>query len=176
MKGKRKTMKDSSAVSPVIGVMLMIVVTIILAAAVASFANDFEPEKDPTNAVFDVKCSASDGLLTIKHMGGDVIYKEDIKIIISHGLPRMTSQLSNDNLTFYPADQTARDPAMDKTSLTAGQVATYSFSDTTYPDATSMAKGNLGGQVIMVGETFEFEIVDVATDNTIFTTNVVMDP
>ncbi|MDI3485781.1 MAG: archaeal type pilus assembly protein PilA [Methanolobus sp.] len=176
MKANRKIILSETAVSPVIGVMLMIVVTVILAAAVSSFAGGIKNKDDPTNAVFDVTCSASDNLITIKHMGGDVIYKEDIRILVAHGIPKMSSYLSNENLTFYPADQQNRNPAMDKISLQPGQVATYKFSDWVYAPDPSLTGYLLGDQVVMVGETFEFALIDINTENTIYSTNVVMEP
>jgi flagellin-like protein len=174
MKANRKTVQSESAVSPVIGVMLMIVVTVILAAAVSSFAGSVENQDDPTQAVFDVTSSASDKLIVIKHMGGDVIYKEDIKILISHGLPKMTGYLPKSNLTFYPEHQ--KGVAEDKIALQPGQIATYSFvewQNSSYPDQKGYL---LGDQVVMVGETFEFALIDINTENTIYSTNVVMEP
>jgi flagellin-like protein len=177
MKANRKIMQSENAVSPVIGVMLMIVVTVILAAAVSSFAGSVENQDDPTHATFDVSCSASDKLMVIKHMGGDVIYKEDIKIMISHGLPKMTGFLPKENLTFYPVDQSPRSAAEEKTALQPGQMATYSFIEWQNSSYSAGKKGYLfGDQVVMVGETFEFSLVDVNTENNIFVTNVVMEP
>ncbi|SFM26711.1 type IV pilin [Methanolobus profundi] len=177
MKANRRIFLSENAVSPVIGVMLMIVVTVILAAAVSSFAGSVETQDDPTQATFDVSCSASDGLIIIKHMGGDIIYKEDIKMMISHGLPKMTGYLSKENLTFYPADQQVRDAAMDKVSLQPGQLATYKFdNDYRHSNNTGEIGCLLGDQVVMVGETFEFTLVDVNTENSIYEANVVMEP
>jgi flagellin-like protein len=176
MKANRKIMLSESAVSPVIGVMLMIVVTVILAAAVSAFAGSVKTRDKPTSAVFNVKCSASDSMIVIKHMGGDVIYKEDTKILIAHGIPKMSGYLSNENLTFYPADQGTRGPAMDKISLQPGQIATYKFIEWVNSTDPGQKGYLLGDQVIMVGETFEFALVDINTENTIFATNVVMEP
>ena len=189
MKGKWNISNDKNAVSPVIGVMLMIVVTVILAAAVSSFAGSMQTKDKPTHAVFDVRCSASEGLITIKHLGGDIIYKEDIKIEISSGLPRMTGYLPRENLTFYPADQKTRDAAMDKIGLEPGQIATYKFRQEWIeydPDPfgltpqiepnVTMYHPVLGEQVVVIGETFRFAIVDIASENTVFATQVVMEP
>ena len=56
MKANRKVLfVNKSAVSPVLGVMLMIVVTVILAAAVAAFSNGIGSKDEPTSAVFDVE-------------------------------------------------------------------------------------------------------------------------
>jgi hypothetical protein len=123
-------------------------------------------------------------------MGGDIIYKEDIKIEISHGFPKMTGYLPKDNLTFYPSEQELGKPpgwraATDKTPLEPGQIAIYRLSmanqsasswtenGTTYSLAGMPA---LGEQVVMVGETFHLSIIDINTENTIYATDVVMEP
>lgn len=176
MKSNYKIIHSKEAVSPVIGVMLMIVVVVILAAAVSSFAGSLKNRDKPINAVFDIIASASEGTIKIKHMGGDVIYKEDIKIMVSHGVPKMSGTLDNKYLTFYPSDQQHRDPGMDKTPLSSGQTAIYTFKDAIYPGATAVKKANLAGQVVMVGESFTLSIIDVNTENTIFSKEVIMSP
>lgn len=87
--------KDNKAVSPVIGIMLMLVVTVILAAAVSSTSTGLmkSSEKAPF-AVFDVKVAKniSDGsdpytahsYITIKQITGDVIHTKDMKIITTN--------------------------------------------------------------------------------------------
>lgn len=76
---KLKIFKDDAGASPVIGVMLMIVVTVILAAAVSAFATSVDSgDKAPQ---LSLKTSASEASgLTIEHMGGDVLAAGDIKI------------------------------------------------------------------------------------------------
>ena len=78
-----------SAVSPVVGVMLMLVVTIIIAATVSAFAGGLvgTTEKTP-QAAFDAKILVkygqySDNFLTITHLGGDPIDTARTKIVTS---------------------------------------------------------------------------------------------
>jgi flagellin-like protein len=183
---------NERAVSPVIGVMLMIVVTVILAAAVTAFSGSMQQKDNPTTAMFDISCSKSDGIMTFKHMGGDIIYKEDIKIEVSHGIPKMTSYLPKENLTFYPAEQVTDDinkeserVATDKTALEPGQIAIYRLSWANQSDSSWTVNGTtyslagnpaLGEQVVLVGETFHLSIIDINTENTIYATDVVMEP
>jgi flagellin-like protein len=87
--------KDSNAVSPVIGVMLMLVVTVILAAAVSSTSTGLikSSEAAPT-AVFDVKIAKDveavgmDGTttsyITIKEVTGDAIQTSNLKIVTTN--------------------------------------------------------------------------------------------
>ncbi|WP_292370702.1 type IV pilin N-terminal domain-containing protein [Methanoregula sp. UBA64] len=64
---------SSEAVSPVVGVMLMLVVTIIIAALVAALSGGLSSSKDkaPTMTIKAVY-SQSDGM-TIEHTGGDTL-------------------------------------------------------------------------------------------------------
>ncbi|WP_167880843.1 type IV pilin N-terminal domain-containing protein [Methanococcoides sp. AM1] len=95
MKRKMKLVNDSRAVSPVIGVMLMIVVTVVLAAAVSNYAGGMlvGTEQAPS-AVFsaeivkDIKVpmgnSSSQETTSyayIKHISGDSIDTKDLMII-----------------------------------------------------------------------------------------------
>lgn len=85
-----KRIKNSEAVSPVVGVMLMLVVTIIIAAVVSGFAGGLtENTKVAPQASIDVEInpSASGGMggtvfqMTFKHLSGDSIPTKDIQII-----------------------------------------------------------------------------------------------
>jgi FlaG/FlaF family flagellin (archaellin) len=75
---------NSEAVSPVIGVMLMLVVTIIVAAAVSAFAGGFaNDQKETPVAQIDVqlKTEGSYPKLVFTHLGGDSLDTGDLKII-----------------------------------------------------------------------------------------------
>lgn len=87
-----------SAVSPVVGVMLMVVVTIIIAAVVSGFAGGLTSgQTKPPVATLDVQLIASENTggypgygtgyyvpaMIIKHMGGDVIATKNTKIVTS---------------------------------------------------------------------------------------------
>jgi len=91
-----KMLKDSKAVSPVIGVMLMLVVTVILAAAVSSTSSGLMKTTDaaPT-AVFDVKVAKDveqemggysfiTSYMVIKQVTGDAIDTKNLKIVTTN--------------------------------------------------------------------------------------------
>ncbi|WP_235809590.1 type IV pilin N-terminal domain-containing protein [Methanofollis ethanolicus] len=83
MKEKQSSL-NSEAVSPVIGVMLMLVVTIIVAAAVSAFAGGFaDDQKETPVAQIDVqlKTEGSYPKLVFTHLGGDALDTGDLKII-----------------------------------------------------------------------------------------------
>ena len=80
----RRQERKENAVSPVIGVMLMLVVTIVIAAVITGFATDLskDAEKTPT-AFFDVQYE--DGQFTLKHKGGDPIQLKDMQLVLEQG-------------------------------------------------------------------------------------------
>lgn len=75
------------AVSPVVGVMLMLVVTIVIAAAVAMFSTGLVDNTTPTpTAIIDYSGSNSkDGTLVFLHKGGDDFDLRDVTLILSRG-------------------------------------------------------------------------------------------
>ena len=81
--------KDGSAASPVIGVMLMVVVTVILAAAVSAYTSGMLPgSQDVPSASFDIEMRTDISTvygnlsyMTITMVTGDKIPTRDLKII-----------------------------------------------------------------------------------------------
>jgi flagellin-like protein len=91
----RKLLDDDDAVSPVIGVILMVAITVILAAVIATFvlglgeqvsetapqaSFTFDYEEGNENDDFSTGGSNGDGLLTITHAGGESIEAENLRI------------------------------------------------------------------------------------------------
>ena len=82
----KKTEQKDDAVSPVVGVMLMLVVTIIIAAVVAAFATGLTTSTEaPPTATFDVKITHQGWAVetVITHLGGDPIDTSRTKIVTS---------------------------------------------------------------------------------------------
>ena len=77
----------SRAVSPVVGVMLMLIVTVILAAVVNSFAGGLAgTQKKTPQASFDVKIRSKETTgywpeFVMKHLGGDPIPTKNVKLV-----------------------------------------------------------------------------------------------
>lgn len=73
---------DERAVSPVIGVILMVAITVILAAVIGTFVmglGDSVSETAPTTQ-FDIEISGSDA--TITHSGGDSLDSEQVSVSV----------------------------------------------------------------------------------------------
>ena len=80
MKADMILKKKEDAVSPVIGVMLMLVVTIVIAAVVAAFASGMggDVEAAPA-AVLDIDVY-SDGKVKITHLSGESLVTKDVTV------------------------------------------------------------------------------------------------
>lgn len=86
-----KSIKNEEAVSPVIGVILMVAITVILAAVIAAFVFGMGPPVLAPQASLQLSsASASTKNITITHSGGDAIDLNKVKAIIEQGTNRNT--------------------------------------------------------------------------------------
>ena len=75
--------KSDDAISPVIGVMLMLVVTIMIAAAIAAFATGtFDDSDSSPTVMLDVRNPSGESF-DIVHTGGDPLLFKDIVVSIT---------------------------------------------------------------------------------------------
>jgi len=83
---KRTALRNEDAVSPVIGVMLMIVVTIIIAAVVSGFAGGMtSSESKVPNAAFTVHPNLKgNGTIAFHQSGGDELVLNEILVQLEH--------------------------------------------------------------------------------------------
>jgi flagellin-like protein len=87
-----KFQKNEEAVSPVIGVILMVAITVILAAVIAAFVFNIggNQQKTPVASLKVIDDAASntsdttDYLMDIQHKGGDNILASNMKIIVKN--------------------------------------------------------------------------------------------
>ena len=86
MKANRKFSKDEEAVSPVIGVILMVAITVILAAVIAAFVFNMGGNLStapPTVSIIATNNAAdSDKDIKIVHSGGDLLKGTEWKISV----------------------------------------------------------------------------------------------
>ncbi len=143
---------EEDAVSPVIGVILMVAITVILAAVIAAFVFGMGPPEQAPQA--SVRASAdeidSQNVIVLEHQGGDAITLTDArtKIIVDGN----TTDLGNISDTQYDAGDTAYifmdgSPIMDETTA----------------DATS----NASADIATTGETANVKFIDVASQQMI---------
>jgi flagellin-like protein len=148
---------DEDAVSPVIGVILMVAITVILAAVIAAFVFGMgPPEQAPqaslrASAVSDTATNNSTKMIMIEHQGGDEMI------------------LDSTNTRFVVAGETATiHPLTDEDDLryVAGETLYISNQDTEgyYVD---IYKGNysntLTENIGNTGDTVNVKVVDVAS-------------
>jgi flagellin-like protein len=81
---KKLFRKDEKAVSPVIGVILMVAITVILAAAIGSSVFSKGTAESAPQANFNIKAGTADdadkSTIKIEHLGGDPVHFEDSSI------------------------------------------------------------------------------------------------
>jgi len=87
-----KIRNNEEAVSPVIGVILMVAITVILAAVIAAFVFGMGPPKQAPQAslrTVSVNLSSPTSVL-VEHQGGADIILSDTKVIVEQGSSRYT--------------------------------------------------------------------------------------
>jgi flagellin-like protein len=73
--------EDERAVSPVIGVILMVAITVILAAVIASFVLNLGQGTETTpQTTFDADYESNPSTLTVSHNGGDPLRVDEVYI------------------------------------------------------------------------------------------------
>lgn len=96
--------KNEEAVSPVIGVILMVAITVILAAVIAAFVFGMgTPTQAPQASIVITSTSATTDLVNLTHRGGDSIDLGKTKAIIEQGSNRMIIDALNSStgITFF---------------------------------------------------------------------------
>ena len=103
MKANRNFSKDEEAVSPVIGVILMVAITVILAAVIAAFVFGMggSLKEAPPTVSITVSNNAADTTLDVKvvHSGGELLKGSEWKIsCVGEGdTPRFVTSLATDD-------------------------------------------------------------------------------
>ncbi len=159
---------NNKAVSPVIGVMLMIVVTVILAAAVASFSSTVTSTEKTSQAVFRASASYSSGNITLEHMSGDTLNKASTKIGIKVSKPEISGYVNMSNATFGPVSAYLR----------PGDYAHISFFRGTDWEGNPYAvfRGDEIRLSVYIGQPFELTVYDAETANPVWSSRLVMQP
>ena len=156
-----RLLKDRKGVSPVVGVMLMLIVTVILAAAVNAYTNSVSVKKPTPVAQFDAKASYSSGNITLNMISGDTLYKDDIAIRIETSHPLTSGYVKKvifvPNITYVSPGGTILLPFYK--GVWNGQKCAY-----------------IAGLSIYVGQPFTVTIIDKDTGNPIWTGHLVMNP
>lgn len=161
---KKLFRKDDKAVSPVIGVILMVAITVILAAAIGSSVFGMGPAKSAPQANLEIRAAGITGSgstsavasVKIEHLGGDIIRFEDSE------KTKVTASLENGQS--YTIKIANNDPAASSNpglgTLDVGSVKTLKLADGTGANA-------FVGVEPKSGNTVHIKIIDVQTNQLI---------
>lgn len=173
----KKLFSSDKAVSPVIGVMLMIVVTVILAAAVSSFASSTETQDVAPQATLKASASYQDGYISLEHLGGDILTKSNLNIEIACGNPTTSGYVNMTNVTFSPESDYLRPGDSAQIPFVQGIGHTY---DASYNILSDYNQANFIDDAIhlsvAVGTPFKVSIIDKETGQTVYSSTVTMNP
>ncbi len=154
---------DNKGVSPVVGVMLMLVATIVLAAVVSSYTGTFSPKEKTPSASLTAEASYSKGYIRLDHVSGDVIYKSTIKIRIETSRPATSGYVNMSNVTFTPNPDLLRPGDTAYIYFTKGPYG----AEFTGPDISLS---------VPIGDKFKITIIDTDTGNPIWSSELIMNP
>lgn len=102
--------EKENAVSPVVGVMLMLVVTIVIAAAVSVFATGITDSAVKTpSAMISLSGVDEDGCLVFMHRGGDSFNLEDVSLVLKQGTTSSPKTYSYSSTDAYRLDVVGSD-------------------------------------------------------------------
>lgn len=113
---------DDRAVSPVIGVILMVAITVILAAVIGTFVlglGDSLGDNQPT-AQLNVDIDESANTTTIEHSGGDSIESDSLRVIISNASDSSESGESTIGARFSVGDTVSNATSSGANTLGSG--------------------------------------------------------
>ncbi len=158
-----KLLKDKKAVSPVVGVMLMLVVTVILAAAVNAYTSSVSPKQPTPVAEFEAKASYSSGNVMLNMLSGDAIYKNDIAIRIQVDHPLTSGYVNMSTVKFVSHGSYA----------VPGDTIVIPF---TKSNGWAEFTGPQISLSVAIGQPFTITIIDKDTGNPIWTGHLVMNP
>ncbi len=155
----KKLFKNSEAVSPVIGVILMVAITVILAAAIGASVFGRGPTPSAPQANLEIKVNTTAiatgiGSVKIEHLGGDTIHFGNPDIT------RVTASLNG-----------APSVDINATSLGNMSVGDSNILSLARTDGTNPDKNPFPGHPVS-GDTVNIKIIDVKTSQLISSKDV----
>ncbi len=155
MNGKEYT--DERAVSPVIGVILMVAITVILAAVIGTFVLDLGQNagQSAPQASVDVEVDASANEVSISHQGGDDLLADRTEVVVKN---------STQSRDYTSSDS---DP------LTVGDKATFDITGSTVTGwGSSWTNDDTSLIELNTGNTYTIQVIDTETSKIIYETEI----
>ncbi|MDD5474597.1 MAG: type IV pilin N-terminal domain-containing protein [Candidatus Methanoperedens sp.] len=158
MKNRMKITNNDEAVSPVIGVILMVAITVILAAVIAAFVFGMgTPTKTPTVNMQLVRAQVGTGQITLTHSGGETVTLADVKLIVYSNSSYKTTVnplLEFGNTTALPAGSELKlnftSTGIDKILIDGNSYTNLGTKTPTTASATSGYLLNTAGQAVTI--------------------------
>ncbi len=157
---------DDSAVSPVVGVMLMLVVTIIIAAVVSAFAGGIGggTGKAPQASV-DCAVDLDKHLFVFEHKGGDAFALNDVKVVLATQDTKTTLSIADIGGNVVAFEEIGSGDNL----ITAGDKFILEGDDPVWTDGI-----NFGSFSIVKNTKIKWTIIDKSTDKTIATGTIAL--
>lgn len=152
-------------VSPVIGVILMVAITVILAAIVGAFVLDIgqQAENDSPQASFSVTAGPANNEIKLEHLGGDRLRHDETRVVVeSNGTTQFAAATASQKL------------------LSVGVTAVITLNDTNDDsldfdgDGSPEATVNGSAGTFDSGDYVTVTLIDTETDRVIFEREVLV--
>jgi flagellin-like protein len=161
--------KQDRAVSPIIGVVLMVAITVILAAVIGTFVLDLGQSAGETapQASLSVSVDTAENNVTVEHTGGDGIDQQNTRVIIENA--------SGESLTWESASSSS------SSTLTVGDSVDFSTNASDGAGSSSTANVNSawtglqnpsGNFPIQSGNQITVTVIDTESQRQIFETTI----
>jgi len=166
MKYFEKFLRDQRGVSPVIGVILMVAITVVMGAVVAGFVYGYvgTTTKAPNVVLSVIDAPANSNSLLIKHNGGESVDEDDWKLSVT--LDKESSTKLEQAATCEEINENTT-PSTELVDLSTGTVLTVG-----YP--MDGATGVVSTSAIASGNWYHVVIVHAPSDSILLDTNVLV--
>jgi flagellin-like protein len=153
---------DNRAVSPVIGVILMVAITVILAAVIGTFVLGLGDSLNNTapQANLDAEADASSNTVTLRHNGGDALSASSSEIQVNIGTNDIDFVDAGSSDEFSVGDEVVIDT--NSPGITSGAWDGSGFSTTSGTTSTGFT----------AGDSIEIRIIDTSSEQVIFETEI----
>lgn len=158
---------QTRGITPVLGVLLVLLLVILIGAFIAAFVTGLGKVNRVPQVVLDASASLSSMNITLKHIGGDPLVKNNIKIGIATGKPKTFGFVNMSNVTFVP------NPNVLKTGDTA-MIHFTRASTSVCPEGGASFKGDEIWLSICVGDQFEIYLYDKISNQVIWTKSLIL--
>lgn len=154
MKANRKFVLGDEAVSPVIAVILMVAITVVLAATVFVLVNGISSKgKTPPSVNFDPTSDNAANDVIVKFTSGEKLTAGDWKISVTNGSTSSPVYATGD-----PAWEAGQQITFNRTTVAATSIVAAQLSGTKYEGGTTYILG---------GYTYHVVIFHIKSDSTV---------